>query len=170
MLNVNDNCKLVVNADQQDLDGEVFSTALVPNEPTPFTSHSFHLPMHFDVEIPTGNHLGDACDLDFDGDGVVDKLDNCPRNKEMWTTDFNRFRKVNLNPSDGEPDAAWLLLNDGMELRQAADTNTTAMFIGELVFCFVFKNVHCNSGRNFLCPKVWQGGTHTASTIRLHSN
>jgi len=75
-----DNCPLVPNAAQTDLDGDgtgdacdadtdgdgvgdgVDNCVFVPN------------PDQFDVD---GDGLGDACDGDLDGDGVGDELDNC---------------------------------------------------------------------------------------------
>jgi len=34
------------------------------------------------------NGIGDACEADFDGDGIPDYKDNCPENAKLSSTNF----------------------------------------------------------------------------------
>lgn len=56
----------------------------------------------------SGNGIGDACEIDINGDGtafmqdsdgdsVGDSYDNFPENREIYRTGFNKFMSVNLN-------------------------------------------------------------------------
>ena len=79
----------------------------------------------------TGNHKGDVCENDLDGDGYNDALDNCPQNRFMHQTDFRKYRIINLDPTDGEPSPAWVVLDHGREFAQAAETNATSIVVGK---------------------------------------
>ena len=35
-----------------------------------------------------GDGIGDMCQVDYDGDQVINYLDNCPNNSKIFTTDF----------------------------------------------------------------------------------
>ena len=70
------------------------------------------------------------CEDDTDADGVVDRLDNCPKNPFMNVTNFEDYRSINLDPSASEDDVAWRILFDGAEIRQTVDTNASAILIG----------------------------------------
>ena len=39
---------------------------------------------------------GDACDKDFDGDGILDENDNCGNNRDIGYTDFRAIQTVDL--------------------------------------------------------------------------
>ena len=41
-------------------------------------------------------HIGDACEGDFDGDGVPDEIDNCPNSNVISLTDFRGMQTVDL--------------------------------------------------------------------------
>ena len=50
-----------------------------------------------------GDGVGDACQEDFDQDGVPDKDDNCPQNAKISHTDFTKSHMVLLGaPRDGD--------------------------------------------------------------------
>ena len=84
-----------------------------------------------DCFVCSGNGVGDVCEDDTDGDGTVDRLDNCPKNPNMNVTNFREFKSVNMEPTSSDDDVGWRLLFDGAEIRQAIDTNATALLVGE---------------------------------------
>ena len=43
-----------------------------------------------------GNGRGDACENDFDGDGISDLVDNCPNNGKITGTDFRGIQDITL--------------------------------------------------------------------------
>ena len=63
MADSEDNCYLVPNPDQTDVDSD---------------------------------GKGDACDKDFDGDGILDENDNCGHNRDIGYTDFRAIQTVDL--------------------------------------------------------------------------
>lgn len=86
-----------------------------------------------------GNHLGDACENDLDNDGVIDTFDVCPKNKHVQKTNFKDGTvAIDLYPGDTEPNAGWLILNDGKEVRQIVKTNATSIFIGAIIIISYF--------------------------------
>jgi len=63
--------------------------------------------------IPLANAIGDVCINDFDGDGVANELDNCPRLKSVNTTSFDNHILVDLaNPTSVQLNPNWKVLND----------------------------------------------------------
>ena len=85
-----------------------------------------------------GNHVGDDCDNDYDGDGTVDTLDICPSNSLINRTNFFDYMSVRMYPSSGEVDPEWLILYDGLEVRQARDTNVAALLLGEYQYIIIY--------------------------------
>ena len=83
------------------------------------------------IFVSTGNGVGDVCEDDTDGDGVIDRLDNCPKNPHMNVTNFEDYFSFNVDPSSTEPDVAWMILFDGAEIRQSAETNAAAILLSE---------------------------------------
>jgi len=69
-VNIFDNCPLIYNPDQKDMNG---------------------------------NGIGDACDTDIDGDGILNETDNCPSNSNIDQLDSD---------SDGTGDACDQCKND----------------------------------------------------------
>lgn len=51
--------------------------------------------------------VGDACMTDYDGDGVIDDDDACPRVKHISKTSFLDYFTVDLFPLHGDPDPEW---------------------------------------------------------------
>ena len=41
-----------------------------------------------------GDGVGDACQNDEDGDGVIDSSDACPKNSGVTATDFSQFQLI----------------------------------------------------------------------------
>lgn len=61
--------------------------------------------------LHSGNGIGDTCEDDFDGDGVSNEEDACPKNSQVTTTDLkNQNMKVDLAKSTSQP--AWMLLDN----------------------------------------------------------
>ncbi|XP_076842876.1 thrombospondin-3a [Brachyhypopomus gauderio] len=75
--NVEDNCRLITNKDQQNTDTDSFGDACdnCPNVP------------NIDQKDTDNNGVGDACDSDVDGDGIQNVLDNCPKVPNPMQTD-----------------------------------------------------------------------------------
>ena len=46
-----------------------------------------------------GNGIGDACESDYDGDGVTDIDDICPNSNILATSSFQQYISVELDPS-----------------------------------------------------------------------
>ncbi|CAG5988040.1 unnamed protein product [Menidia menidia] len=78
--NVEDNCRLVPNRDQQNSDSDSFGDAC-DNCPTVPNSGQ---------KDTDSNGQGDACDQDIDGDGIPNVLDNCPQVPNPMQTDRDR--------------------------------------------------------------------------------
>ncbi len=58
--------------------------------------------------LPAADGVGDACEDDYDGDGVLDSEDVCPKNNKISEVDFNNMMEVNLDPnSRDENDPVW---------------------------------------------------------------
>ena len=77
-----------------------------------------------------GNQVGDACELDTDGDGLSDELDHCPKNPSIGYTDFRDYFEVEMHPNLDTDAASWQFTHDGMEIRQTATTDMPIMLIG----------------------------------------
>jgi len=79
---------------------------------------------------------GDACENDFDVDGVVDAEDACPYNKEIKQANFNNYKTVKLSdnqPSKSEKHAEWKVIGNGSEITQLVD-NFPEMLIGKIIY------------------------------------
>ncbi len=84
-----------------------------------------------------GNHRGDACELDLDQDGTLDRVDNCMDNKFINYTSFLGYNTVEFYPdwaTESVPD--WRVLHDGKEVRQEATTRRPVALIGQLLLDF----------------------------------
>ena len=63
--------------------------------------------------LHTGDGRGDACQDDWDNDGVPDSLDICPSNGDIFKTDFTHFSAIDLNPSpQSKIDPVWMIYDN----------------------------------------------------------
>ena len=66
------------------------------------------------IPVIVGDGVGDACEIDRDGDKIVDYLDNCPNNSQIYATDFRTYQTVVLDPEgDSQIDPNWVIYNKG---------------------------------------------------------
>ena len=67
---------------------------------------------------------GDACDDDWDGDGVLDRFDVCPDNKKIYKTDFRTYQTIALDPEgESQIDPLWIILNEGADIYQTLNSD-----------------------------------------------
>ena len=85
-----DNCPLVPNADQSDVDGDVVGDACdnCPTVPNPDQTDLDH------------DGIGDACDPDIDGDNVANASDCAPNDVTAWTVPGEALSLAFANASD----------------------------------------------------------------------
>ena len=81
----------------------------------------------------SGNHIGDVCDLDFDGDGIINRQDNCPNNPSKHVANMEQHFIVALDYKVQAKNCAWATAKQGTEIRQQAYSNCTSAFIGEVL-------------------------------------
>lgn len=108
VLDASDNCPLVANVDQSDLDLDQVGDACDPdidgdNAPNgadncPVLANPDQLDSDLDA-------LGDACDLDDDGDGVADLADNCPLAANAAQSDNDGDGQGDVCDPDDDDDA-----------------------------------------------------------------
>ena len=104
--------------------------------------------MFFLISFSSGNGKGDACELDEDGDGIPNILDNCPNNSMIYATDFRSFRSVILDPEgESQADPHWVVLANGSEITQTLNSDPGLVvgqdaFGGVDYFGTLFVNTH----------------------------
>ena len=81
IVDVLDNCPAVSNNNQSDVDGKSILSQLC---------------ICYYIEV-LGDGKGDACQDDFDGDGVTDTEDNCPVNPHISRTNFTVYLNTSID-------------------------------------------------------------------------
>ncbi|XP_077577465.1 thrombospondin-3b-like isoform X2 [Stigmatopora nigra] len=122
-----DNCPRVPNASQLDSDNDGLGDDCDPDDDqdgVPDVGDNCRLvanPHQRDLDL---NGVGDACERDFDADAVSDEADACPESAEVTLTDFRAYQTVVLDPEgDAQIDPDWVVLNQGMEIVQTANSD-----------------------------------------------
>jgi len=80
------------------------------------------------------DYIGNACEDDYDMDGVSDKYDDCPANRFIANTDMRRYNNIDLYPELGSSSPGWLVLHQGKEVRQLISTTMPALMIGKALW------------------------------------
>ncbi|WP_170319718.1 thrombospondin type 3 repeat-containing protein [Polyangium spumosum] len=93
-----DNCPLIGNSDQKDIDGDGTGDVCdedADGDDVPNTDDNCVFQSNPEQEDGDGDEIGDACDpdVDSDGDGVANPFDNCPAqaNSDQKDVDGDRF-------------------------------------------------------------------------------
>lgn len=81
-----------------------------------------------------GDHKGDNCVMDSDGDGIDDSNDTCPHIRDISSTSFLDHFVADLYPGYGNTVAKWWVKAAGREIYQLADINSPSMLIGSQVY------------------------------------
>lgn len=123
ILDLSDNCPLVSNSDQLDLDGDSFGDACdgdLDGDGSSNLDDNCAVAANADQANADSDANGDACDSDDDNDGLLDAADNCPLVANADQADLNGDGTGNLCDDDQDGDGI-LDATDNCELAANAD-------------------------------------------------
>ena len=105
--NENDNCPLIANNDQSNIDDDKFGDACdsdTDGDGTDNAADNCPLIANADQANADGDAFGDACDSDTDGDGTDNASDNCPliANADQANADGDAFGDACDSDTDGD--------------------------------------------------------------------
>ena len=79
--------------------------------------------MYLSLWFLAGNAIGDVCETDYDGDGVIDDDDVCPKSNRYHTPTFDPYTSVNLESASDQP--VWYITDT---VRRILDISSTFYF------------------------------------------
>ena len=137
ILDINDNCPLIGNADQLDSDGDGDGDACDnddDNDGIIDTEDNCPLTANADQADADADGIGDVCDTDADNDGVPNAIDQCPNTPEGAVVDITGCEVFTLPTSNfnvltrGE---SCISSNNGsIEISASQMLNYTAVLVG----------------------------------------
>ena len=71
--------------------------------------------------LPAGNGIGDVCEEDFDGDGVINSMDTDPNNSKMQRTDFSDPLIVAIDPTNRRQIRPIWRVSNNVSIREGTD-------------------------------------------------
>ncbi|XP_017884490.1 cartilage oligomeric matrix protein [Ceratina calcarata] len=132
-----DNCPNVPNPDQSDIDRDGIGDACdndMDNDNVPNDVDNCLYVYNPDQRPSRFPRIGYACADDFDNDTVINRNDNCPNNTLVWTTDFRKYKTINLDPiGTAQEDPIWVIRNMGAEITQLLNSDP-GIAVGQDVF------------------------------------
>ena len=133
VLDERDNCPKVKNYEQTDTNGTPKCTIHAVHAMLECTVFCSKVRVMALFTLCTGNGIGDACEDDCDGDGILDSVDAAPCNRFLTKDSLEQFMSVKLsNPVQKEAD--WVVQKSGTHVVQKASSDPE-LLVGK--FCTV---------------------------------